>query len=306
MHRDRDRVLGQLEGRGRIYAVLDGARDPRVARLVAGGSAPSWCLYRGNFPQTLADVAPHLLHLRPGHDYADTFFRVGWRNLWGILLAAAAPQPQIYRQLRRFLRVRTEEGRVLVFRYYDPRILRRYLPTCTAAEMERFFGPIAALVAEANDEAQFHLFRRSEAGFEHLLVEGDAPPRVVQTWPRAEAAALRGPVVVRGAQLEALADPTARAYEDGMVAWIADAFPAHFERRDEEGVRALVRRGLGVARTYRLTRNADVTGLLSLMLLLGEDFETREKYRWIGDLLRSDTVASTDKIKTILAQLAAD
>jgi len=85
--------------------------------------------------------------------------------------------------------VRTEEGKFLVFSYYDPRILRRYLPTCTPAEMERFFGPISAIVAEAQERRQFHLFRRAAAGFEHLLLEAEAESRVVQTWPAAEAAA---------------------------------------------------------------------------------------------------------------------
>ncbi len=160
--RERDRVLQELHGRGQVYAILDGARDPRVARL-AVGSARSWCLYRGNLPAELAEVAPHLFHLRAGHDYADIYFRLGWRNAWGILLATTADQPLLYRHLRTLLRVRSEK-KTLVFRYYDPRILRQYLPTCTPMELERFFGPISSLVVEAEEPNQFHLFQRCKCG----------------------------------------------------------------------------------------------------------------------------------------------
>ncbi len=193
--RERDRVLQELHGRGQVYAILDGARDPRVARL-AVGSARSWCLYRGNLPAELAEVAPHLFHLRAGHDYADIFFRLGWRNAWGILLATTADQPLLYRHLRTLLRVRSEK-KTLVFRYYDPRILRQYLPTCTPMELERFFGPISSLVVEAEEPNQFHLFQRGAAGFEHLRLEKDAAPLQVRAWPAAEAVPQRGPMVLR-------------------------------------------------------------------------------------------------------------
>ena len=55
-----------------------------------------------------------------------------------------------------------------------------------------------------------------------------------------------------------------------------------------------------------MTRSADVTGLLSLMLLLGDDFAEQEQHAWIRDLLRSASVPPAEKIKMILAQLAAD
>ena len=301
---DSVRALGELEGKGRIYAVLDGARDPRVARLVVG-SAPGWCLYRGKLPQELADAAPQLLELRPGHDYADTFFRVGWRNGWGVLLASAAPQPALYRHLRRMLLARSESGRSFVFRYYDPRVLRLYLPSCTAEEVERFLGPIAAVVAEAEEEGQFNVFRRAAAGFEHLRVERDAAPRPVRTWPVAQPGLSRGPLLLRQPQIDAMADPLVRKYTDGVVAWVAAEFPDQFEWRQESGVRALVARAITSAKTYRMTGTAETTGLLSLMLILGDDFEAREENAWMLKILRNEAVPPAQKVRMILEELKA-
>ena len=36
----------------------------------------------------------------------------------------------------------------LYFRYYDPRVLRVYLPTCDADELRTLFGPISRLLCE--------------------------------------------------------------------------------------------------------------------------------------------------------------
>lgn len=46
------------------------------------------------------------------------------------------------------LRVQTEAGRQPAFRYYDPRVLNIYLPTCTGQELRTFFGPVTRLLAE--------------------------------------------------------------------------------------------------------------------------------------------------------------
>jgi hypothetical protein len=53
--------------------------------------------------------------------------------------------------LRHFLIVHTSDGKAYYFRYYDPRVLRPYLPTCTAGELTEFFGPIQTWIAEGED-----------------------------------------------------------------------------------------------------------------------------------------------------------
>jgi hypothetical protein len=53
--------------------------------------------------------------------------------------------------LRGFLRVTDERGRKLIFRYYDPRVLRVYLPTCNKNELRTIFGPIDQFAMEAED-----------------------------------------------------------------------------------------------------------------------------------------------------------
>jgi len=59
---------------------------------------------------------------------------------------------------KKFLRVRTEDGRELAFRYYDPRVLNIHLPTCTADEFYTLLGPLTALVAEQAGGGSLRMF----------------------------------------------------------------------------------------------------------------------------------------------------
>ena len=44
-----------------------------------------------------------------------------------------------------------EDGKPLYFRYYDPRVLRVYLPTCNESELKTVFGPVTHYWVEGED-----------------------------------------------------------------------------------------------------------------------------------------------------------
>jgi hypothetical protein len=88
------------------------------------------------------------VRLRADHPFTDELLDEGWGKSWGCLVSTALPIRELRGHLRRFLRVQTEEGKTLLFRFYDPRVLRAYLPTCTAEELETFMGPITRCMME--------------------------------------------------------------------------------------------------------------------------------------------------------------
>ena len=71
---------------------------------------------------------------------------------WGIFLRSEASLEPLQRHLRKFLMVYTEDAKPLYFRYYDPRVFRVYLPTCTEMELKTIFGPVACFLAEGPSE----------------------------------------------------------------------------------------------------------------------------------------------------------
>jgi hypothetical protein len=52
---------------------------------------------------------------------------------------------------RSLVNVYDEKGNPMMFRFYDPRVLRRFLPTCKPAELKVFFGDVESFFAESDD-----------------------------------------------------------------------------------------------------------------------------------------------------------
>ena len=52
---------------------------------------------------------------------------------------------------RSLVNVHDADGRPMFFRFYDPRVLRVYLPTCNPAESRQVFGPVRTFCLEAED-----------------------------------------------------------------------------------------------------------------------------------------------------------
>jgi hypothetical protein len=73
--------------------------------------------------------------------------------------------------------VADETGKLLYFRPYDPRVLRIFLPTCDAEQLEFMFGPIEAYFAEAEDPAQALRFSLDAGGLVTETLELAATPR---------------------------------------------------------------------------------------------------------------------------------
>jgi hypothetical protein len=42
-------------------------------------------------------------------------------------------------------------GKPMLFRYYDPRVFRIFMPTCNTAELSEVFGPAAYYIMEDTD-----------------------------------------------------------------------------------------------------------------------------------------------------------
>jgi hypothetical protein len=146
-----------------VWAVLDCARDPAIYRLLLESRLEFLCLYSGSLPRELEMVAPHIVELLPGHRFTERLLDEGWGRAWGVFVAIEDPTA-LRPHLRRLLKVRDEGGRQLLFRFYDPRVLRVYLPTCRVDELQQMFGPIDAWFAEDDEAARLQSFLPPRGG----------------------------------------------------------------------------------------------------------------------------------------------
>jgi hypothetical protein len=150
-----------LSSRMSVYTILDGARDSRIYGAVEGCYQEKHCLYSGDLPWQLQRTAPYLVKLDRDDRFTAYLLDNGWGGSWGVWLRTETSSQQLRKHLRGFLRVKDEAGRRLIFRYYDPRVLRIYFPTCRPSELETFFGPVTAYLAEGERPSEIIEFVRT-------------------------------------------------------------------------------------------------------------------------------------------------
>jgi len=141
--------LFAMDGEFHTFAVLDGASIPDLLDQLYGDPRPEFiCLYRGDLEPDMAEIAPYLVRLEQGHPFTDWLFAEGWAKHWGIFALSSAGLKTVRTHFRKFLMVKDADGNQLYFRYYDPRVLRIFLPVCTPEELKTIFGPINNLLCE--------------------------------------------------------------------------------------------------------------------------------------------------------------
>jgi pSer/pThr/pTyr-binding forkhead associated (FHA) protein len=146
-------ALRALSTQENLYAILDTARSNRILTLLQESVDDHHSLYEGPQGAALAEVAPYLVRLPKGSRLLKSLIQEGWGNSWGVYLTSGAPFKEVRRHFRKFLMVELEDwdGR-FYFRFYDPRVLRQFLPTCTAQQKTEVFGPTASFLYETLEE----------------------------------------------------------------------------------------------------------------------------------------------------------
>jgi hypothetical protein len=147
-----------------LCAMLDGASVPGLLeRLDSDPSLEVECLFQGELEPDMAEVAPYLVKLELGSEFTEWVVGTGWGLHWGSYVTSR----QGFRRLRNHLRALTliyrRDGTPLYFRYYDPRVLRVFLPTCSPAQLKQMFGPVDAFVAESEAGDAVSIYRLNGA-----------------------------------------------------------------------------------------------------------------------------------------------
>lgn len=151
-------------GPGALYGVLDTARDELVLPFLYDAGVQHQSLYEGPRGEELALVAPYLMAFPPEAASLVELVTDRWGESWGIFLRSEASFRDVRRHLRRLLRVQLQDGRRVLFRFYDPRVLRAYLPTCSSDESAQMFGPITQYLAEGRRGETAMRFTRTSDG----------------------------------------------------------------------------------------------------------------------------------------------
>lgn len=145
---NKEEIKRQLEDRlfdgtgGFVYAVLDGARNLDTLDMLEESDAPFLCVYTGRLDPEVAVTAPYLVELTEDGDLFDTIFDEGWGESRGIFLKSDQRLRSVRRHLRSLTYAEMPDGEMVLFRFYDPRALRTFMPVASSEQKAGMYGDV--------------------------------------------------------------------------------------------------------------------------------------------------------------------
>lgn len=131
------------------YMLMDGASTAALIDHLYDDQAEFACLITGALQPDMQEVAPYLVALHDGGAFAEWILRSALGEHWGLALRTSLPMADLARRYRKLLHVRSPEGEPLYFRFYDPRVMRTYLPTCAGDDLPAWFDGVDHYLVEA-------------------------------------------------------------------------------------------------------------------------------------------------------------
>ncbi len=148
-----------------LWAILDAARAEAILPMLKESKAEFQSLYEGVRGEQLAAVAPYLVRLPADSELIAAVVKEGSGKSWGVFLTCSLPLVELRQHLRQFLKVEPPGGgEKALFRYYDPRVLRVYLPTYGEKEAREFFGQVSSYLVEGEKAGEYLSFSLEEHG----------------------------------------------------------------------------------------------------------------------------------------------
>lgn len=157
------------------HAILDAARSEQIIPLLSQWQFDYVSLYEGYSAQSLAAYAPYLVTLANKGEHLRQLLQAGWGDSWGIYLSSTEPTDIVRRHLRHFLMILDEQEQEVYFRFYDPRVLRRFLPSCATEEVSSFFGPIRRFYLEGDTACDLVVFVLEQGELKQLSMRVRPP-----------------------------------------------------------------------------------------------------------------------------------
>ena len=145
------------------FLLLDGARIEDKLDEAKNMNEYHASLYKGKSEEILAAVAPYLFIVPPKKKFIKWVENNIWGNSGCVMLSSDLGFADVYMHLRNFLMVKGPDNKDLYFRFYDPRVLKKFLPTCTKEQLSEFFGPINLFAVEDGNKEDAVVFQQLNA-----------------------------------------------------------------------------------------------------------------------------------------------
>jgi hypothetical protein len=133
------------------YTILDGAACEDLLPMLEEHAPDHCCLYAGDLDDDVEEVAPYLVRLESDNPFTIWLLESIGNKPWGIFCKAPSTLRELRKHFRNFLIVKGPDGNNLYFRFYDPRVLSNFIPTCDQEQISEIFGPVVTYTARAEE-----------------------------------------------------------------------------------------------------------------------------------------------------------
>ena len=140
------------------YFIADGARMNTKINDFSVYNANPHSVFSGTDDEPISEVGPFLVEVAGNKSVIEWLLNEGKGDSWGVFFNSNADFKTLFAHLQKLVTVVDEEGREMYFRYYDPRVIKLFLPTCDEKQLSEFFGPITEFYAEDLNGDQYLTF----------------------------------------------------------------------------------------------------------------------------------------------------
>lgn len=161
----------------RLFALMDAGNIKDLPKKLYDTEIESYCLLEGNLEPDVLYQAPYLVRLLPNHEFTNWLFEGFTGKNKGIFAHSRATLVEMRQHFTSLVKVHDETGRPLMFRYYDPRVFRKFIPTCKRSELGKMFGEVTQFFVENEDGdgfVRYELDEKGDAAIRDVEIEGES------------------------------------------------------------------------------------------------------------------------------------
>lgn len=144
------------------YVLIDAALwDIDIEIVLSNNSIMYKSLFRGSTGEKLWSVAPYLVDISANEEFVKVIKSkdpIERRVTW---LRSPENMDDLRKHLRRFLRMKKEDGSYIYFRFYDPYVANVVFPNLTKEQAMAFFDKIEYVATEDIRSGEKQIFRLS-------------------------------------------------------------------------------------------------------------------------------------------------
>ncbi|MGE1156993.1 DUF4123 domain-containing protein [Pseudomonas kitaguniensis] len=267
------------------YLLLDGAKIENLpTRLYSLDEAPTldW-LYRATPYQAVFDVGPVLIAVRTNSPL-ERAFTEHWQHDAGVMIESDAPMEQLAEHLRSLIHARVSGDVSLLFRYYDPRVMRHWLPALGSDEKDRMMGPLSRvrLPAREGQEEQWVVREHRQSAQQYAE----------RPW-----------LYLDEQQLQQLNEGKLEAFDQQLLEHVRTYFPDCLAQRSSaEQQEWAVACRLGAA-SYGFTAPNEVSRWAAIVAEHGQVFPKAPEHHAYREILQRQTLSAEQRLDALLVEL---